>query len=110
LESKSVVRNRQYSCLLGALFALVVADGVLTQHLVMNNLGTEVNPFLMTWVSQDKFLYIKILGSLFSVVILWDIYKRWSRLAVFSSITFAIVYVCIVYWNIGVFIINVIKV
>ncbi len=104
LESQSVVRTREFPCLLGVLFALVVADGVITQYLVKNNLGIEGNPFLTTWVNQDIFLYIKILGALFCVFILWDIYKRWSRLAMSASIIFVIVYTCIVYWNIGVFI------
>ena len=83
---------------------MVVADGVITQYLIMNNLGIEGNPFLAAWVTRDKFLYIKILGALFSVFILWDIYKHWSRLAVSASIVFVIVYTCIVYWNIGVFV------
>ena len=104
LESKSIVRTREFPCLLGVLFALVVADGVITQYLVMNNLGIEGNPFLTAWVDQDKFLYVKILGALFSVFILWDIHKHWSRLAISASILFVIVYTCIVYWNIGMFI------
>ena len=104
LKSKGVVRTRQFPCLLGVLFALVVADGVITQYLVMSNLGIEGNPFLTVWVNQDKFLYIKVLGVLLSVLILWDIYRRWSRLAMSVSIVFVIVYTCIVYWNIGVFI------
>ena len=104
LESKSIVHTREFPCLLGVLFALVVADGVITQYLVMNNLGIEGNPFLTAWVDQDKFLYVKILGALFSVFILWDIHKHWSRLAISASILFVIVYTCIVYWNIGMFI------
>ena len=104
LNLKSIVRTREFPCLLGVLFALVVADGVITQYLVMNNLGIEGNPFLTAWVHQDKFLYVKILGALFSVFILRDIYKQWSRLAMSASILFVIVYTCIVYWNIGVFV------
>jgi hypothetical protein len=104
LKSESIIRTREFPCLIGVLFALVIADGVISQYLIMNNLGIEGNPFLTTWVNQDKFLYIKILGSLLSVFILWDMYKRWSRLAMSASIVFVIVYTCIVYWNIGVFI------
>ena len=104
LKSKSIVRTREFPCLLGALFALVVADGVISQYLIMNNLGIEGNPFLTAWVHQDKFLYVKILGALVGVFILWDMYRQWSRLAVSASIVFVIVYTCIVYWNIGVFV------
>ena len=101
---KSVVRTRSLPCLLGILFALVVADGYITQYLVMNNLGIEGNPFLVAWVSQDKFLYIKILGALFSVLILWDMHRHWSKLAISTSTVFVIIYTGILYWNIGMFI------
>ena len=101
---KSAVCIRQLPCLLGVLFALIVADGYISQYLVINNLGIEGNPFLATWINQDKFLYIKILGALLSVFILWDIYRRWSKLAISASIVFVLAYTCILYWNIGVFI------
>jgi len=101
---KSVVRTRSLPCLLGILFALVVADGYITQYLVMNNLGIEGNPFLAAWVSQDKFLYIKILGALLSVLIMWDIHRHWSKLAMSASTVFVVIYTGILYWNIGVFI------
>jgi len=104
LKSQSFVRTRVFPCLLGTLFGLVIADGVITQFLISYNLGIEGNPFLTTWVTQDKFLYIKILGALFSVLILWDIYKNRPKLAMSASIVFVIVYSCIVYWNIGVFV------
>lgn len=104
LNSKVILRTREFPCLLGVLFALVVADGVITQYLVMHNLGIEGNPFLAAWVNQDKFLFVKIIGALISVYILWDIHKHWSRLAISASVAFVIVYSCIVYWNIGVFI------
>lgn len=104
MNSKSIVRTREFPCLLGVLFALVVADGVITQYLVMNNLGIEGNPFLTAWVHKDRFLYIKILGAIFSAIILWDIYKRWSKLAISASIVFVVIYTGIVYWNIGVFV------
>ena len=104
MKSKSAVNIREFPCLLGVLFALVIADGVITQYLIMSNLGIEGNPFLTAWVTQDKFLYIKILGALLSVFILWDLYKRWSRLTMSASIIFVTIYTCVVYWNIGVFV------
>ena len=105
MESKRITRTRVFPCLLGVLFALVVADGVITQYLVVNNLGFEGNPFLATWVNEDLFLYIKIFGALFCVFVLWDIHKRWSRVAVSASVLFVIAYTCIVFWNLGVFLI-----
>ena len=104
MGSKTIVYTREFPCLLGILFALVVADGLITQYLIMSNMGIEANPFLAAWVHQDKLLYIKILGALLCVFILWDIHKHWSKFAMFISILFVIVYTCIVYWNLGVFI------
>ena len=103
LESRTIVNTREFICILGILFSLVVADGLITQYIVTSNLGIEGNPLLTAWVCQDRFLYIKILGSLFCVFILWDIYKHWSKLATSASIVFVIVYTGIVYWNVGVF-------
>ncbi|UCG55186.1 MAG: hypothetical protein JSV32_02940, partial [Dehalococcoidia bacterium] len=88
MESKVITHTREFPCLLGVLFALVVSDGLISQYLIMSNMGIEGNPFLNTWVYQDRFIYIKIFGALLCVFILWDIYKHWSRLAMSASIVF----------------------
>jgi hypothetical protein len=83
---------------------LVIADGYISQFLIMNNLGIEGNPFLVTIINSDKFLDLKILGALLSVFILWDIYRRWRNLAISASIVFVFIYTSILYWNLGVLI------
>jgi hypothetical protein len=103
MKSNRIVRTRIFPSLLGVLFALVVADGIISQYLVVNSLGIEGNPFLMAWVHEDLFLYVKIVGALLCVFVLWDIHKRWSKLAVSASVFFVMVYTCIVFWNLGVF-------
>jgi hypothetical protein len=100
----TIIRTRQFICLLGTLVALVVADGLLSQFLIGSGLGTESNPFIAGWVSDSNFLYMKLAGALLCALILWDVYKSRHRLAILASLVFVTLYTGIVYWNIIVFI------
>jgi len=93
-------------CLLGVLIGLVVSDGVISRFIVTERLGWEANPFLQTVVGEDMFLAIKVLGVLLCALILWDMYRRWPKLAVISSLCFVVLYSGIVLWNICVFFIT----
>ena len=86
-------------CLLGALVALCVLDGLITQFLVTNGFGREANPILKGLVGDWKFLVIKVLGGLICALILWDIYKRWPKLAVVSTSCLVVLLAGIVIWN-----------
>jgi len=90
-------------CLLGVLIGLVVSDGVISRFLVTERLGWEANLFLQTIVGKDIFLAIKLFGVLLCALILWDIYRKWPKLAVISSLCFVILYSGIVFWNLYVF-------
>ncbi len=94
------------SYLLAALIALVVSDGLLSNFLVRAGLGREGNPFLETLVGEWNFLVIKVFGALLSALILWDIYKRRSKLAVTTTLCFVVLYAGIVLWNLYVFFIT----
>ena len=97
---------RQIKYLLGILFALVVADGILSNFLITEGLGREWNPFLQTLVGEESFLLIKVTGALLSILIFWDIYKKWPRVAINSVICVVILYTGIVYWNILAFLVG----
>ena len=97
---------RQIKYLLGALFALVVADGILSNFLITEGLGREWNPFLQTLVGEESFLLIKVAGALLSILIFWDIYKKWPRTAINSVICIVVLYTGIVYWNILTFLVG----
>jgi hypothetical protein len=89
----------QIRILTGALFAAIVADGVITRYLVHNGLAQEGNPFMQYWVDIDKILTLKICGGLIAALYLWSIYRRHPRLSiVFTSILLA-GYIFIVGWN-----------
>ena len=77
----------QIRILIGALFAAIVADGIITMYLFHNGLAQEGNPFMVHWVVEDKLLSIKILGGLLAVIYLWNIFRRHPKLSIaFSSV------------------------
>ena len=94
---------RRISCLLGTMFALVVADGLISNFLVAHGIGQEWNPFLQILISQETFLPIKVAGALLSALILRNIYRKRPQMALIASVCIVALYTLIVYWNLGVF-------
>jgi hypothetical protein len=90
--------------LLGFLVILVVLDGLLTQGLVDGGLAREGNPLLQPLVGEAGFLVIKAVGVLLCAFILWDIYRRFPRVAVTATWCFVVTYGVIVLWNSSLFI------
>ena len=85
--------------LLGLLIAFEILDGVLTHFLIRGGLAREGNPFLLSLVGETNFLILKVVGVLLCALILWDIYKRWPRVALTTTACFVTLYVVIVLWN-----------
>ena len=85
--------------LLGALIGLEILDGVLSHFLIRGGLARESNPFLMPIVGGTTFLILKVVGVLLCAFILWDIYKRYPRLALIATSVFVAFYGGIVLWN-----------
>ena len=84
---------------------LSIADGLISRFMVINRFGVEANPFLQSWVSEEKFIFIKSLGALLAALLLWDIHKQNARLAHISTVFFVVAYSLIVFWNLMVFVI-----
>ena len=89
--------------LLGTLIALVIADGFITQYLIINGLAREGNPFLQSIVGESSFLVLKVVGAIICALVLWDIHKRWPKVALVSSTFFVALYTGIIIWNVSVF-------
>lgn len=81
------------------LTGLVIADGLVTEFMVRNGLGREGNPFLEGLVGEKAFLLLKVGGALLVAFLLWDMYKRWPKLAVFGASAMALCYSALVIWN-----------
>ena len=89
--------------LLGLLIIFEIADGILTHFLVTGGLAREGNPLLLPIVGEFSFLVLKVVGVFICAIILWDIYKRWPRVALISTSCFVVFYGVIVLWNLSIF-------
>ena len=87
--------------LLGFLVVFVIADGLLTNLLVRDGLAREGNPFLQPLVGEAGFIVLKAVGVLLAALILWDIYRRFPRVALISTWGFVVFYGAIVLWNLS---------
>lgn len=92
--------------LLGLLVIFVVLDGLLTQGLVNGGLAREGNPLLRPLVGEAGFIVLKVVGALLCAFILWDIYRRFPRVAIIATSCFVVAYGAIVLWNSSLFILS----
>ncbi len=98
-QLKIGLSNYRLRILLGALFAAIAADGVITIFLLQNGLAYEANPFLTYWVERDAFLALKLTGGLLVSLYLALLYTRHPRLSMGVSTSALTMYTAIVYWN-----------
>jgi hypothetical protein len=90
--------------LLGLLVAFVILDGVLTQFLLDGGGVREGNPFLQPLVGDFGFIALKVAGASLCAFILWDIYRRFPKVAVIATWCFVVAYGVIVIWNSSLFV------
>ena len=90
--------------LLSLLIVLVILDGVLTQFLLDGGLAHEGNPLLQPLVGDVGFIIVKAAGVLLCAFILWDIYRRFPKVAVIATWCFVVAFGAIVLWNSSLFI------
>jgi len=87
--------------LLGLLAVFLISDGLLTHALVDGGLMREGNPLLVPIVAQGNLMVLKLVGTIICVIILWDLYRRFPKLALISTSCFVVAYGVIVLWNFG---------
>ena len=97
------VKSHKMRLALYTLFGLIIADGLLTNFLVTNGHGLEVNPFLRAWVGKDIFLVIKVSGAFLATLLLWIKYNRKPKLTYRVTVVLLALYTGIVFWNLFVF-------
>ena len=100
------VKSRTMRLMLYTLFALIVADSLITKFLVTNGHALEVNPFLQAWVGQELFLTIKVVGSFLAILLLWIKYSAKPKAVYAITLVFLAFYTVIVFWNLSVFLIT----
>jgi len=89
--------------LLTLLAGFEISDGMITHLLVKNGLVQEGNPLMESIVMEGNFLLLKVIGVLICVLILWDIYKRFPRIALIATSSVVTFYGAVIAWNLGVF-------
>jgi len=79
---------------------LQIADGLLTQLLVGNGVVSEGNPLVEPLVLGGNFLFLKVAGAIFSVVVIHFIYRVFPRLALTAATGMVAFYGAVAFWNI----------
>ena len=85
------------------LIVFEISDGVLTHFLIKNGLAREGNPLLQPIVGDVGFIILKIVGALLCALILWDVSRRYRKLALIATSCCVVFYAGIVLWNLSVF-------
>ncbi len=102
----STIGKSKMKYLLATLVAFVILDGLLTELLLDGGMAREGNPFLQPLVGDVGFMVLKVAGSLLCALILWDIYKRFPRVAVIATWIAVVGYAIIVVWNSSLFLLT----
>ena len=92
--------------LLITLVSFVVLDGLLTELLLDGGTAREGNPLLQPLVGDVGFIILKFVGALVCAFILWDIYKRFPKVAVIATWIAVAGYAIIVVWNSSLFLLT----
>ncbi|MCX7912799.1 MAG: DUF5658 family protein [Dehalococcoidales bacterium] len=85
--------------LLALLVFLVLLDGVLTELLLRYGKAEEANPLLQPLVGNIGFMVVKAVGALLCALILWDVFRRFPKVASVVSMLAVAGYGIIVLWN-----------
>jgi hypothetical protein len=92
--------SRNQRILLGALFCLSVADGLVTRFIITEGLGREGNFWLAGLASSDALIGIKIVATLLAIYLLWLLHYRKPKLVIGVTIAIVCWYTLVVFWNI----------
>ena len=84
------------------LSGLEISDGILTQLFVNNGLVQEANPIMEPLVAAGDFLFLKIFGAIFSVLVLWCLYKRFPSIAISTASSIVVFYGAVLAWNLSI--------
>ena len=99
IQNRAATQSRNLRLLWGSLFALILADGLITDFAIINDVGYEANPFLADMLGTAKFFFVKLLGALLIIFFLRNISKKHYRVGLVSSCIAVLLYVIVVFWN-----------
>ena len=102
----SPIGKKQMKYLLIILVGFVILDGLLTEFLINGGMAREGNPILEPLVGDVGFMLLKVAGSLLCAFILWDVYRRFPRVATGATWVFVAAYGGIIIWNTSLFLVS----
>ena len=94
--------SRNQRLLLGALFCISVADGIITRFIISEGLGSEGNSWLSQLASSDALIAVKIIATLLAIFLLWRLHYRRPKLVLGVTIVMVCWYTLVVFWNISI--------
>jgi hypothetical protein len=83
-----------------AVFCLT--DAFATQFFVSRGYVREGNAFAVQLVANGQFVWLKAVGLAACLVLLWQLYKRFPRLASATAMMASLFYVGVLLWNVTV--------
>ena len=102
----SIQRRKKIFYLLVALVSFVIIDGILTEFLIGGGKAWEANAFLAPMIGSVGFMLLKIFGSMFCALVLWDVSIRHKKIAEIATWIAVIGYAGIVIWNTSLFLLT----
>lgn len=74
----------------------------MTHFLVRNGIVREGNPLMEPVVQEGSFLLLKVIGLLFSVLILWSTHKRFPEATRIATLSIVVFYGVVMAWNLNI--------
>jgi len=84
---------------LGLMFALIMADALITQFYAGGGYVREGNPLMARLVTDGRFICFKLAGAALCALLLWLLARRFPRLASAAALSVAVFYGLILIWN-----------
>ena len=103
IQRRAEARGRHLKLLWGALFALIMADGIITEVSIDNSVGYEANPFLADMLGSTSFFLFKLLGAVAVILFLRNVSQKHYRVGLAGSCIAVLLYVVVVFWNVLVY-------
>lgn len=77
----------------------MLLDTVATHFMVSRGFVSEGNPIMAVLLKSGQFVPFKVSGLLLCAVLLWMVYRRYPRLAVYSVLGSSLICAGILFWN-----------
>lgn len=99
VNTVKVGRANAMKLLLFLLVCVMSIDGIATYLAVTEGLAREWNTKIAPIAGDWQFVFLKVVGSIVSALVLWIIYKHFPRIALISSACVVAFYLAVLTWN-----------